>query len=126
MRDLPFSRAACGPSFAAAQGGADFRSLSDFGSLVPNPAASGRAKRRLLLALVAAVLWPPVAARAEKIGEIEVLVQPLPNKDRRQGNELGVSHGYVEYRVQLKNSSAKDHTVELAYPRREEADTRAA
>jgi hypothetical protein len=62
------------------------------------------------------MLFPAVAARAEKIGDIEIIVQPLPNADIRSGRENGISHGYVEYRVQLKNSSAKDHTVELSYP----------
>jgi len=62
------------------------------------------------------MLVPAVAARAEKIGDIDVLVQPLPNTDVRSGREDGVSHGYVEYRVQLKNSSAKDCKVELVYP----------
>ncbi len=77
-------------------------------------AASGRAKR-LWLVLAAALFWPAAPASAEKFGDIDVLVQPLPNRDSRAGGKSGITHGYVEYRVQLKNLSTADHVVELSY-----------
>ena len=57
------------------------------------------------------------AARAgEKVGDVEVNVQPLPSKDNRSGTAYGTRHGYVEFRVQLKNRSTEDHIVHLSYP----------
>jgi hypothetical protein len=85
---FPFSRAACGP------------------------------RGVLLLALLAIVLCPAASARAENVGGVDVIVQPLPNRDTTSGDDRGVIHGYVECRVQLKNPSATDHVVELAYPAR--------
>jgi hypothetical protein len=68
------------------------------------------------LALGMAMVLQLAASAAERIGDIEVNVQPLPSKDNRSGRAYGTSHGYVEYRVQLKNSSTKDHVVYLSYP----------
>lgn len=62
------------------------------------------------------------AARAgERVGDIDVNVQPLPSREVRSGTasysgNQGTTHGYVEFRVQLKNVSSKDQTVHLRYP----------
>jgi hypothetical protein len=74
-----------------------------------------------LAAFAAAVLAAAAAARAEQVGDILVDVQPSPVVipgpfAGRFGGEEGVSHGYVEHRVRLKNMSPKDHTVELVCP----------
>jgi len=55
-------------------------------------------------------------ALAERIGEVEVGVQPLPSLDNYGGSQRGVSHGYIEYRVQLNNRGKKPATVHLTYP----------
>jgi hypothetical protein len=82
--------------------------------------AWAREKLRLCL-LLAALFLLAASARADKVGDIEVAVQPLPNKESRQGPNAysvttGTIHGYIEYRVQLKNSSTKEHIVHLRYP----------
>jgi len=67
------------------------------------------------------LLLPAAGARGQgRIGDIEVLVQPLPSPDQRSGAQYGACHGYVEYRVRLRNASSKDHTVALEYPERVE------
>lgn len=53
-------------------------------------------------------------AVAERIGPVDVNVQPLPTADNASGSSRGVRHGYLEYRVQLRNSSAKKLQVELS------------
>ncbi|MGA2621872.1 MAG: hypothetical protein ABSF26_30085 [Thermoguttaceae bacterium] len=75
-----------------------------------------------MLAL-AAVLAPAAAPGVEWVGDVLVDVQQLPvpiaavsGSSGSRFGEDGVSHGYVEYRVRLKNESAKDHTVKLVCP----------
>ncbi len=55
------------------------------------------------------------ATAAERLGDVEISVQPPPNRDNRSGTN-GTSHGYIEVRVLLRNLSASDHTVHLYYP----------
>ena len=62
------------------------------------------------------------ASAGEKVGDIEVNVQQLPSKDSRSGRPYGTRHGYVEYRVQLKNSSTENRIVHLSYPGTRYAD----
>ena len=69
-----------------------------------------------MLALVFAMLPSAAAMAAGKIGGVEVSVLPLPNQDNRSGTMYGTRHGYVEYRVQLKNTSTRDRVVRLRYP----------
>jgi hypothetical protein len=68
------------------------------------------------LVLGFATLFPMLAKAGERVGDVEVAVQPVPNKDNRNGDIIGTHHGYVEYRVQLKNFSTKDQIVHLSYP----------
>jgi hypothetical protein len=71
----------------------------------------------VLAVFLASVLLPAAVAPAwQRIGDVEVIVEPLPNMERSTGRERGVTHGYVEYRVRVKNLSTKDHTVILRYP----------
>jgi hypothetical protein len=67
----------------------------------------------LLAAMLATVLGAPALA-GERVGPIEVNVQPLPTVDNSSGSSNGTRHGYLEIRVQLRNSSTKDLQVELA------------
>ncbi|MBN1395839.1 MAG: hypothetical protein JW959_12525 [Pirellulales bacterium] len=73
--------------------------------------------------LTAAVLFLGIVAlsqnavwAAEKIGGVIASVQPLPSMDNAYGESYGVSHGYVEYRVRLHNTSNEDRVVYLSYP----------
>ena len=66
--------------------------------------------------LALGLLMLPQFAAADKVGDVEIRLQPLPNKDPHSGQPLGTRHGYVEYRVQLKNSATEDRVVHLAYP----------
>jgi hypothetical protein len=68
------------------------------------------------LALGAVMLLPFPAGAGEKVGDIEISVQPLPNLDNVHGSTYGVRHGYVELAVRLKNLSRDDHLVHLSYP----------
>ena len=77
---------------------------------------SGRASLATAIAIGIALCCPPAARAGEKVGDIEVTVQPLPSKDTVTGTSYGVYHGYVELRVQLKNPSASDRMVHLSYP----------
>ena len=72
-------------------------------------------------ALAAVICFSAVPAAAEKVGDIEAAVQPLPNRDSSTaaasyGGQSGTTHGYIELRVQLKNSSNKEQIVHLTYP----------
>ena len=65
------------------------------------------------LALVALLLLPPVAARAQwqrlQYGDIQVLAAPQPKDD--------CSHGYTEYVFTVTNQSAdRAHEVTLTVP----------
>ena len=77
---------------------------------------------RVLLSIAAALglgiaaLFPIAAIAGERVGDVEVNVLPLPSKDNRSGGAYGTTHGYVEFRVQLKNSSTEDRIVHLSYP----------
>ena len=63
--------------------------------------------------LLVLLLMQGVAARAvERVGDVEVTMQPLATADGYRG----VVHGYVECRVRLRNLSAKDQTVRLSHP----------
>ena len=53
---------------------------------------------------------------AEKVGPIEVNVQPQVGMDSHGPGTYGVRHGYVEYRIQLRNASGEDRSVEMSYP----------
>jgi hypothetical protein len=69
-----------------------------------------------LLAIGVAFLFLAApAAAVERLGDVEISVQPPPNRDNRSGVN-GTSHGYIEVRVLLKNLSAGDRTVRLYYP----------
>jgi hypothetical protein len=68
------------------------------------------------LALATVMCFQIAATAGEQVGDIEVSLQPLPNKDNRSGRAIGTRHGYVEYRVQLKNSATEDHIVHLSHP----------
>ncbi len=59
---------------------------------------------------------PGFAAAGERVGDVEVNVQPLPSKDNRSGTAFGTRHGFVEFRVQLKNPSTEERIVHLSYP----------
>jgi hypothetical protein len=69
-------------------------------------------------AVALAACWlTPVSGRAgERIGEIDIVVQPLPAVEGGSGRNYGTTHGYTEFRVHLRNTAQKNHTVQLAYP----------
>jgi hypothetical protein len=67
----------------------------------------------MTLACCIAALFP-TAARAEKVGDVEVNVQPLPSVVG--GTSPETQHGYIEYRVQLRNYSTEPQIVHLSYP----------
>ncbi|MFO7907568.1 MAG: hypothetical protein R6U98_33275 [Pirellulaceae bacterium] len=74
---------------------------------------------RPLLALATCVtiaLAPVVAEGGERIGDVDVSIQPLPTMDSGSGIARGTSHGYVEFRVKLKNLSQENRVVRLAIP----------
>jgi hypothetical protein len=73
-------------------------------------------RKLIVLAALAAALAPARAPAWQRVGDVEVTVQPLANLDRAGGQNFGVSHGYVEYRVRLKNFSDKERTVHLTFP----------
>ena len=81
---------------------------------------SPRPVMRFCLALVYAIFLQAAAWASERVGDVEVSVQPLPSQEstpsRSYGSANGTAHGYVEFRVQLKNSSAKEQVVHLRYP----------
>ena len=97
-------------------------------TFVIRPVANASAGRRgfvtrigrlaALLAFSASLLATSGTAWAQgRVGDVDVVVQPLPNVENPvSGRRPGVTHGYVEYRVRLKNLSNKDRTVELIYP----------
>ena len=62
-------------------------------------------------------MFLPMDARAgEKVDDINVNIEPLPSRDNAYGSSYGVCHGYVEFRVRLKNSSTSDRVIHLSYP----------
>ena len=70
-------------------------------------------------ALGLAVLVQAAAWANERVGEVEVSVQPLPSKESSPiaaYGRSGTTHGYIEFRVQLKNLSLKDQVVHVRYP----------
>jgi hypothetical protein len=70
-----------------------------------------------ILVLGVVVLMPVDAAAAGVwIGDVEARVLPLPSLDNRSGQARGTCHGYIEYRVQLRNRSAQERIVDLSYP----------
>lgn len=71
---------------------------------------------RGLLAGLLVALGHARAPAAERVGDVEVSVLPLPSKDTIEGQPYGVRHGYVEYRVRLKNLSDEVRVVRLSYP----------
>ena len=74
-----------------------------------------------ILILGTIVLMPVDAAGAGQwIGDVEASVLPLPSLDNRSGQARGTCHGYVEYRVLLKNHSPQERIVDLSYPDGEE------
>ncbi len=76
---------------------------------------------RFLLAILlayGAAMFPAAAQSAERVGDVWVSVEPIPNPDNRGGENRGTEHGYVEYRVQLRNESASEQIVYLSYPER--------
>lgn len=77
----------------------------------------GRFLLAILLAFGAA-MFPAVARSAERVGDVLVSVEPIPNPDNRGGEIRGIEHGYVEYRVQLRNESTEDRVVYLSFPER--------
>ncbi len=62
------------------------------------------------------LLLPVSAAAQERVGDVEFSAIPVPSLDARTSG--GVSHGYVEYRVRLRNLGTAERTVRLSYPRR--------
>jgi hypothetical protein len=68
----------------------------------------------IVLAAVLATGGNATAWAGERLGPIEVGVLPLASAEGEAMN--GVSHGYVEFRVRVKNSSAEEQTVRLSYP----------
>lgn len=79
---------------------------------------NGRARVAAWTALGLGFLLHAAAWAGEKVGDIEVAVLPLPNRasSSSYGTGLGTTHGYIEYRVQLKNSSSQERIVHLSYP----------
>jgi len=80
-------------------------------------------RRAVLLMTCCAIagLHAGALSAGEKVGAVDVSVMPLPNKEARTGTSTysafsGTSHGYVEFRVQLKNTSPDEQTVYLTYP----------
>ncbi len=67
-------------------------------------------------AFSAAMLFSTGLLAGEKVGMIDVSVEPLPSKDTAYGSSFGVCHGYIEMRVRLKNLSNDDQVVQLSYP----------
>ncbi len=62
-----------------------------------------------------AVCSATFARAGQRVGDVDVSVLPVPSKDATQNSgPRGVRHGYVEYRVQLKNFSDKDQLVRLS------------
>lgn len=74
-----------------------------------------------LLAIAVALLIHVGASAGEKLHGVEINVQPVPSQDNRSGTPYGTRHGYVEYRVQLKNSASEDRIVYLSYPGQRDA-----
>lgn len=70
-----------------------------------------------IVAVFLAMLAIPALA-GDRIGPIEITVQPLATVDNTSGAARGTRHGYLEYRVQLRNLSSKDLTIELSQDRR--------
>lgn len=72
---------------------------------------------RAAVVMLGIVMFFSVGAWAgEKVGDIDVSIQPLPSKDNAYGSTYGVCHGYVEFRLRLKNMSNEDRIVHLSYP----------
>jgi hypothetical protein len=61
-----------------------------------------------------AAIFPLAAAAREQVGDVEVDVQPPPSLSTRSGDET--FHGYIEYRVQLRNRAKQDRVVHLQIP----------
>jgi hypothetical protein len=59
-------------------------------------------------------MFPLAAAARERVGDVEVDVQPPPSLSTRSGDES--FHGYIEYRVQLRNHAKQDRVVHLQIP----------
>jgi len=56
------------------------------------------------------------ATAGEKVGGVDVSVLPSASMDNVYGSSHGISHGYSEIRVRLKNLSTQDQVVQLSYP----------
>ena len=66
------------------------------------------------LPFLLAAMFPLAAAARERVGDVEVDVQPPPSLSTRSGDES--FHGYLEYRVQLQNHAKEDRVVHLQIP----------
>jgi hypothetical protein len=72
------------------------------------------AKRTAWLSAFFICVWflPGIAAAAEKPEEVDIQVMPLPSRIASDGT----THGYVEFRVRLRNNSDRARTTYLSYP----------
>ncbi|MDY0170360.1 MAG: hypothetical protein RBS80_27695 [Thermoguttaceae bacterium] len=61
------------------------------------------------------LLFPIAAPAQERVGDVEFSAYPMPGLD--SGSGFGVCHGYVEFRVRLKNLGKEDRVIHLSYPR---------
>ena len=83
--------------------------------------ASCEAKRfTASLSSSAAIFLQAAVWGSERVGDVEVSVQPLPSHENSAGGPYypvnGNIHGYVEFRVQLKNFSAKEQVCICVIP----------
>ncbi len=71
-------------------------------------------KLQFAIHLFVLAMLPLAAAAREQVGDVEVNVQPPPSLGTRSGDES--FHGYIEYRVQLRNRAKQDRVVHLQIP----------
>lgn len=72
---------------------------------------------RIAITFLLVFFFQSTATAQIRIGDINASVQPLPSMSHRSGSyNEGTSHGYVEFRVKLKNNSADERIVHISYP----------
>ena len=72
---------------------------------------------RLFFALVLALFLQSAAIAGVTVGDVIASVQPTPSMIAASGSYgEGTCHGYVEFRVLLKNNSPEERIVYLSYP----------
>jgi hypothetical protein len=66
----------------------------------------------VLVFFICAWFLPGTVAAAEKPDDVDIQLMPLPGG----GGSDGTAHGYVEFRLRLKNNSDRARTAYLSYP----------